>query len=44
VEEPLGPAFIESFQNNTKHIVELQSNYQLTVENALEIGSYRLSP
>jgi hydrogenase maturation protease len=40
-DDGLGPAFIESFQRNSKPIVELQSNYQLTVEDALEIASYQ---
>ena len=39
-DDGLGPAFIESFQSDTKRIIELQSNYQLTVEDALEIGSF----
>lgn len=39
-DDGLGPAFIESFQNSSNTIIELQSNYQLTVEDALEIGGF----
>tara|TARA_R110001592_G_scaffold359369_2_gene665901 strand:- start:7866 stop:8321 length:456 start_codon:yes stop_codon:yes gene_type:complete len=39
-DDGLGPAFIDSFQSDSKTIIELQSNYQLTVEDALEIASF----
>tara|TARA_R110002072_G_scaffold28229_3_gene90831 strand:- start:1448 stop:1903 length:456 start_codon:yes stop_codon:yes gene_type:complete len=39
-DDGLGPAFIDSFQSKTNHTIKLQSNYQLTVEDALEIGNY----
>ena len=38
-DDGLGPAFIDSFQALSEK-VELQSNYQLTVEDALEINNY----
>lgn len=39
-DDGLGPTFIESFQCDSRNMIELQSNYQLTVEDALEISNY----
>jgi hydrogenase maturation protease len=40
-DDGLGPAFIDCFQGKTNKKVELQANYQLTVEDALEIANYQ---
>ena len=39
-DDGLGPAFIDAFQNIHHANLALQSNYQLTVEDALELNKY----
>jgi len=39
-DDGLGPAFINSYKPPSKTRIELQSNYQLTVEDALDIANY----